>query len=423
MLAVALLTKTTPISPHEYSRLGTVESLVERGTFQLDESPFIITIDKIHRDGHYYSHQLPLLSVLELPVYWVLRLTGMRFNNSGRLVLTYLFSLLTNGVAFAATIVLFYKIFELLAVERRTRLRLAVLLPCGTWLLPYSLVANNHGISGMLLTLTIYLLLAIERHGISATRCTSLGVTLGILSGIELLPLFSFVPLATIWMLSRPGVTWRHASVYFAGVGAPLVVHAIANVQITGDLIPAGFHHELFNYPDSAFNPNVLTGTVKYTSISDAVNYAWLSLVAGKGYFTFAPVLALGLIVGLVNWQWWSGRRGMHLTLLGGTLLSLGAAIVTTNNFGGEAVGFRHATYLAPAMLMLLMPWIVARGEVSSARTVTVSIVAAISVLSMIVFASPRPWSTLSVADPQARAWGDYLPIVSQVVNGTLLKP
>ena len=63
LVAVALFTKTAPGSAHEYSRFGTVESLVERGTLQLDDSIFIGTVDKIFRDGHYYSHQPPLLVI------------------------------------------------------------------------------------------------------------------------------------------------------------------------------------------------------------------------------------------------------------------------------------------------------------------------------------------------------------------------
>ena len=45
---VALLTKTVPESAHELSRLGTVEGLVERWTYQLDESIFLGTRDKIY---------------------------------------------------------------------------------------------------------------------------------------------------------------------------------------------------------------------------------------------------------------------------------------------------------------------------------------------------------------------------------------
>lgn len=423
MLAVALLTRTTPTSAHEFSRLGTVESLVERGTFQLDDSIFIVTVDKIQRGGHYYSHQPPLLSILEAPIYWGLHLTGMRFNNSGRLLMTYLFSLLTNGVAFAITVVLLYRILELTGVERRRRILFAALLPCGTWLLPYGLVTNNHGIAGMLLALAIYLLLAIERIGATTTRYAALGVTLGVLSAIELLPLFAFVPLITIWVLSRAGLASRSSLAFATGVVVPLVAHAVANLRITGDVIPAGFHHELFNYPGSAFDPEALTGTIKYASPTAAAIYAWQSLISGKGYFTFAPVLGLGLILGLAEWRWWSRRRGIHLVLLGGTMLSLGASILTTNNFGGEAVGFRHAAYLAPAMLTLLAPWIAGTTVAPARKLAPVAATAALSAMLMLVFAAPRPWSVLTVTAPAIGAPADYFPIAAQLLNGTLLKP
>jgi len=76
-LIAALLTKTVPESAHEFSRLGTVDSLVERGTYQLDDSIFIGTLDKVFSKGHFYSHQPPLLSTLESPAYWVLHLPTM----------------------------------------------------------------------------------------------------------------------------------------------------------------------------------------------------------------------------------------------------------------------------------------------------------------------------------------------------------
>src|SRR5690242_4794660 len=116
MLVLALLTKTDPQSAHEFSRLATVESLVERGTYQIDDSIFIGTVDKIQRNGHFYSHQPPLLATLEAPIYWMLHLPGTRFNNRGRFLMTYAFSLLTNGVAFAMTVLIFARILALVGV-------------------------------------------------------------------------------------------------------------------------------------------------------------------------------------------------------------------------------------------------------------------------------------------------------------------
>ena len=189
---------------------------------------------------------------------------GLRFNNRGRLVLTYLFSLLTNGLALALTIVVFRKILDLGGVAAPARDVFAVVLPFGTWLLPYGLVANNHGISGLLLAIAIYFLLKIEWHGATISRVFGAGLALGLLSGIELLPLISFLPLAIVYFMRRRDLDRRMWLALAAGVGLPLVAHAAANVTITGDIIPAGFHHELFNYPGSAFDDSTLTGTIKY---------------------------------------------------------------------------------------------------------------------------------------------------------------
>jgi hypothetical protein len=110
----------------------------------------------------------------------------------------------------------------------------------------------------------------------------------------------------------------------------------------------------------------------------------------------------------------------VHLVLMGGTLMSLAAAILTTNNFGGGAVGFRHATYLAPAMLAFLLPWIAGPAR---PRKAAITVVAALSMISMIVFASPRPWSPLSVDRADVGAWNDYGPLPSRLIAGRLLAP
>ena len=421
LLAIALMTKTMPESAHEFSRLGTVESLVDRGTFQLDDSSFIATLDKIYRDGHYYSHQPPLLSVLEAPVYWTLSLPGMKFNNRARAVMTYLFSLLTNGLALALTAVALQRILGLAGVAPPARDAFAVMLPMATWLLPYGLVINSHGIAALLLAVAVLLLLTIERRGATPARLAALGLVLGALVAIEILPLVSFLPVAIAALAWRVRITARGWLAFGTALAVPLVAHAAANVRVTGDIIPAGFHHELFRYPGSVFDERELTGTVKYDSWSAAARYAWQSFVAGKGYFTFAPILAAGLIAGILEWRWWARARGTHAVLLVGSLLSLAVSVATTNNFGGEAVGFRHATYVVPALLVLLLPWIAGAVPAASLKRRVVIAAAVISLASMVVFASPRPWSVLTVDNPRPGALADYAPMVTRVATGEVL--
>lgn len=418
LAVIALLTKTDPDSAHEYSRFGTVESLVERGTFRLDDSSFIGTIDKIYRDGHYYSHQPPLLSVIEAPVYWAISLPGIRFDDRGRHVMTYLFTLLTNGLALASTVVVFAWILALGGVESANRGIIAGLLVLSTWLLPYGLVSSSHGISALLLTIAIWLLMAVAWHGFTPARGLALGAALGLLSVIELVPLFTFVPLIVMYLASRRDLHAGGWSLVALGVAVPLAAHAIFNVSITGDVIPAGFHHELFDYPGSVFDEASLTGTIKYDSLTAAVSYGWMSLFAGKGFFTLAPILLVSLIVGFIEWRWWDRARGVHLVLLGGTLLSLGAVVLTTNNYGGQAVGFRHAVFVIPALITLLLPWVADRRSWRWRITI---VVACLSLAIMLTLAIVKPWSNMSWSQLATGTWDQYVPIVARIVNGDLL--
>jgi drug/metabolite transporter superfamily protein YnfA len=423
LLLAALLTKTDPGSAHEYSRFGTVESLVERQTFQLDDSTFIDTVDKVRRGGHYYSHQPPLLAVIEAPVYLSLRVAGLRFNNRGRFVMTYLFILLTNGVALALTVVVFAKLLELAGVAARHRDLYAALLVLGTWLLPYGIVSNNHGISGMLVAVLVWQLLLVEWQGSTPRRAAAIGSVLGLLVAIELLPAVSFLPLTVIYLAARPDISMRQWMLIAAGVAVPLLMEAALNVRITGDIIPAGFHHELFNYPGSVFDESSLTGTVKFDSWRALAEYAWAALFAGKGFFSFAPLQLLGLAAGLIEWRWWGRARGVHLVLLGSIVLSLAAALLTTNNFGGEAVGFRHGVFLAPAFVTLLLPWLVNRGEARQPFHHATIAIACVSVSLLLIFAVRQPWSVLTLETHPIGTWDQYLPMLARILTGNLLNP
>ena len=103
--------------------------------------------------------------------------------------------------------------------------------------------------------------------------------------------------------------------------------------------------------------------------------------------------------------------------LLGGTMASLGAALLTTNNFGGAAVGFRHAAYLAPAMITLLLPLLAGRGPAARAGARAVAVVAGISAAGLILFAVKRPWIALSLPPGPIGTWDTYFPVVPMAVD------
>jgi hypothetical protein len=418
----ALLTRTSSVSWHEWSRMGTIDSIVERGSFELETSRFHGTGDKIFANGHYYSHQPPLLSTLEAPIYWLLRRFGLQFWNSAPFDLAfYLFTVLTNGLAFALTVVLFRRLLDLVGIDSTWRTTTALLLPFGTWLLPYALVSNTHGISALLVMCTAYLLLSISLRGATVTLAGWLGICLGLLAAIEVVPLISFVPLACIFVASRSDMRERRALAAFAaGLVAPLLAHAALNVPLTGDLLPGGFHAELFDYPGSSFTSETLSGQLNHDSIGAFADYAWRALIAEKGYFTFAPVLLAGFVIGLVGQSWWGRGRPAYLVLLWGSVLSLAASLLMTNNFGGVAVGFRHAVYLCPAWLTLLVPALSQSRDSRQVAPPLLNFVAGVSAVVLLLWAVPQPWSQLQWQPEQPPAsWRSYVPVIAYIVDRT----
>src|SRR5580704_16413957 len=73
------------LSANDRSRWCTVWSLVERGTYQIDEIDAVPgwgTIDKVRHQGHFYSTKPPILSTIVAGIYWVVRaVTGWNLDD------------------------------------------------------------------------------------------------------------------------------------------------------------------------------------------------------------------------------------------------------------------------------------------------------------------------------------------------------
>src|ERR1700682_183286 len=77
-LVLCLLgTKTTPVSWNDISRVASIQALGERGTWAIDDSPWIDqTQDKVFLNGKFYSDKMPLLTWMAAGVYGILHGLG-----------------------------------------------------------------------------------------------------------------------------------------------------------------------------------------------------------------------------------------------------------------------------------------------------------------------------------------------------------
>ena len=85
-------------------------------------------------------------------------------------------------------------------------------------------------------------------------------------------------------------------------------------------------------------------------------------------------------------------------------------------------MGFRHATYLAPALLTLMLPVLADRRPAARADGYAVALAAG-SMVAMLLFHVKQPWPNSTFPPMQVGTWRSYFPIVAKVVSGNLLDP
>lgn len=152
-LTAAVLRAEPLQSANDRSRWCTVWSLIERGTYQIDEIDGyrrFSTIDKVrHRSSdsepwHFYSSKPPLLSTLVAGLYWVERHTiGLGLFGHTHFV-TRLLLVFVNLLPMAAALVSLQRCLLLVRADQVTRMFILATAGFGSMLNPYICTLNNH---------------------------------------------------------------------------------------------------------------------------------------------------------------------------------------------------------------------------------------------------------------------------------------
>src|SRR5262245_41894762 len=157
-LALAVLIDPPKVSGNVWSRYMTIESIVERGTLAIDESPYLGpsgSPDLAKFNGRLYSDKPPVLSALGAAVYYPLyradcRMFDLRspadFIKSFRpvnRVLVVLLVVLPSALALYAL----RRIFQTIAISRWLADLLALGFGFSSLLLTYGVTFNNHSVA------------------------------------------------------------------------------------------------------------------------------------------------------------------------------------------------------------------------------------------------------------------------------------
>lgn len=332
------------------SRYATVEALVNHGTFAIDDTQYIRTIDKVHVNGRFYSSKPPLLSTMAAGVYAVYRgITGYNIRKEEKKVVKVVNLVFGVGLHVLLLVHLFWL---MLLVVRRQEAALACIAAVGFAYLGvgYAVELNNHTPAATFGLVAFYYAFRIRngpRLGVAVKRThwVLCGLAAGLIPGISL-PGGALTAGLALYLFLHDR---RQTLLFFLPATLPgVIAHFVLTYLSTGSLLPVYLLKGAYDYPGSYW--------LKPRGI-DALNepkylYAFHLLIGHHGLFSMTPAFVFSSIA-LVN----ALRRRTDLfreavLVTGVTAVITLFLIFRTNNYGGNCVGFRWAIPYMPLLFV-----------------------------------------------------------------------
>ena len=398
---------------NDRSRWATVYSLTERGTYNIDETPWPDTIDRVRLRGHYYSSKPPLLETLLAGEYLLLKklsLGRLSFRNSPESVIRIIVASI-NLPPLVLFLLLFSRLLDRLAPDPWIRTYAMAAAGLGTFLTGFSITLNNHTIAAFSLFFALYPAFLIWCEGQRGWRLFALaGFFAGFAAVNEFPATASLVALGAglACKARRQTLTW-----FLPLALLPIAAHFSTNYLVTRDLNPAYAHKSAYVYPGSYWLIDPASGRLVGSEVDPASGkptgqmgkgidnmyepwpvYLFHMLVGHHGILSLSPIFVFTLIG-----VWRSLRSpasplrafaalAAFLTLL---LLVFYTFFAGNRNYGGMCCGLRWFFWLIPLWLMLLPEGL--RGKAAQrwfrGMAVAFLLISAISVF----YCARNPWS------------------------------
>lgn len=333
------------------SRYATVEALVDHGTYHIDKSRYVRTIDKYKVGPNYISSKPPVLSTFGAGVYWVYqKLTGQTIaRHEGAVVRTV--SLFTGGLCHLLFLVFFYRLCCML-LQQKLAIAATMAAACFAYLgVGYATHINNHSTGAALAVIGIYYAYRIRQgRDVRPWHWPLCGLVLGVLPSIDL-PGLAITGLISLYLLTHD---WKKTLLWFGPALLPgLITHFALTYQISGSFKPFYLNSALKTFKGFHFrNPGGIDALREPKHI-----YAFNVLIGHHGVFSMTPLYLFGL--------WELIRSLRHRRYFAESLVSAGAIlaffcffIFRSRNYGGWCVGMRWLVPIMPLFLLYFGLWL-----------------------------------------------------------------
>ena len=356
-------------SANDRSRWATVWSLVERGTFEIDEidaRPGWGTIDKVRHNGHFYSSKPPLQSTLVAGVYWgVKRVTGWNLDTHtaevSRLIL-----LIVNWLPRVLMLIVIAMLVERNARRDLSKLFVLSVASWGTLLGPFSSSLNNHFPAAVCTLIAMFATLRILNDGERRKRFFVLAGFFSAFTFCFELPAALLVVVFGALLLKADA---RRTLIAFVPAALiPVAAFAVTNWIVTKGVMPFyssygsnKYVYEHEGIPSYWTHPQGLD-----RNLDSPLMYFVHCTVGHHGLLSLTPVFLLTLI-GWARWNRWEQCRQRTMLVVGAgmTVIVLGFYLTKTQhyNYGGNSVALRWMLWLTPLWLIAMIPVVDAWGS------------------------------------------------------------
>ena len=367
LFLLLFLTNFHALSWNDSSRFATIQNLVENKSFIINNAYYERgTHDKVFINGFYYSDKPPLFSVIGSFPYFLLHAGGIEFNDYHNIVV-YTINVSIIIIPFLVFFFILYKyICNYTELQKEKSILLTNALAVGTSLFAFSAAFNNHQPAAILIGLSALYLFFKERYNLAELFLIAFALSLA--TFIDLGAIFIAIPFSVFVLLRLLGdkkkkfkKIIKQLLFYMIGAAIPLIVHCYINQRITGDLLPAGLHSELFQYTNSPWvDINLLTGvSLAVKSFKEWLSYIWVLTFGHRGFFVHNPLFFFGLILAVYYIIKKKGKKRLYAAT---SLFSFVALFIYYSLFGKHAGGVcysvRWFVISIPLVFPLVIDWI-----------------------------------------------------------------
>jgi len=353
-------------SGNVWSRYMTIESIVERGTLVVEDSPLLEisgTPDLVQFDGRLYSDKPPVLSALGALVYWPLNRSGIAMAGSldgfrqANFALVLSLVILPSALAVAALRLL----LQAVDIHRGLADVLALGFGFSSLLFTYGVTFTNHSAAAGLLTTAFALLVLQSMAGRLGRWSTGLIGLLAALAATMDIPTGG-----TLWLGFLIWFVWKARSrtlAFLIGSAPPVLAHSVLQSLVTGSPLPAEMYPEAFEYEGSYW----LSEAGRFEETVPRWRFLIELLFGPQGWFTVTPVLLLAPL------GWFAALRRRRDAVRDGAVVIAASTLVLLlyysfgvrrTDFAGQSFGTRHLLAISPLVFfyaVVALEWLRAR--------------------------------------------------------------